>query len=82
MRLWSLETGSNIALYKGHNYPIWDVDVSPVGYYFVSGSYDRTAKLWSTDIVTPLRTFVGHDSDVDVSKSQLEPYYAFILTFL
>lgn len=39
---------------------------SPLGYYFVSCSHDRTARLWSTEQVTPLRIFAGHSSDVDV----------------
>ncbi|KAJ3411859.1 Transcription initiation factor TFIID subunit 5 [Chytridiales sp. JEL 0842] len=68
VRLWSLQTNSNLVVYKGHNYPVWDVDFSPIGTYMVSGSYDRTAKLWSTDIINPLRIFVGHSGDVDTVK--------------
>jgi transcription initiation factor TFIID subunit 5 len=64
--MWSLQTFSNLVVYKGHNYPIWDVDLSPDGTYFVTGSYDRTARLWRTDIISPLRIFVGHNSDVEV----------------
>jgi hypothetical protein len=71
VRLWSLQTNSNLVVYKGHNFPVWDVDFSPVGVYFVSGSYDRTAKLWSTDSINPLRIFVGHTGDVDVRRSLL-----------
>ncbi|RKO86930.1 WD40-repeat-containing domain protein, partial [Blyttiomyces helicus] len=65
-RLWSLETMSNIVCYKGHNYPVWDVDFSPEGIYFATASHDKTARLWTCDHIYPLRMFVGHLSDVDV----------------
>lgn len=41
---------------------------SPRGHYFASASYDRTARLWSTDHQQPLRIFAGHVSDVNVSS--------------
>ena len=66
MRLWSLETKTNLVCYKGHNYPVWGVDFSPLGYYFATCSHDKTARLWSTNHILPLRIFAGHLSDVDV----------------
>lgn len=39
---------------------------SPVDVYFASASYDRTARLWATDLVYPLRIFAGHTAGVDV----------------
>lgn len=39
---------------------------SPMGFYFVTGSHDRTAQIWSTDQIHPLRILAGHLSDVDV----------------
>jgi len=68
IRLWSLDTFSNVVCYKGHNYPVWDVDFSPEGFYFATASHDRTARLWSCDHIYPLRIFVGHFSDVDSVK--------------
>ncbi|KAG4086570.1 WD40 repeat-like protein [Neocallimastix lanati (nom. inval.)] len=68
VRLWSLDTFSNVVCYKGHNYPVWDVDFSPEGFYFATASHDRTARLWSCDHIYPLRIFVGHFSDVDSIK--------------
>lgn len=41
---------------------------SPHGHYFASGSQDRTGRLWSVDHYQPLRLFVGHLSDIDVSS--------------
>ena len=40
---------------------------SPMGFYFVSGSHDRSARIWSTDHIQPVRILAGHLSDVDVS---------------
>ncbi|KAJ3381036.1 Transcription initiation factor TFIID subunit 5 [Entophlyctis sp. JEL0112] len=65
VRLWSLETFSNLVVYKGHNHPVWDVDLSANDGYFASCSYDRTARLWRTDMINPVRIFVGHESDVE-----------------
>ena len=43
--------------------------LSSVDVYFASASYDRTARLWSTDIVHPLRILAGHTASVDVRES-------------
>lgn len=51
---------------RGHNYPIWAVDVSPLGVYIATGSHDKTARLWSLERNYPLRIFAGHVQDVDV----------------
>lgn len=74
VRLWSLDTFSNLVAYRGHGRdPVWDVEWGPMGVYFASASRDRTAKLWSSDRVTPLRMYTGHLSDVNVSLyTQLE----------
>lgn len=58
--------GAPLLSYKGHNYPVWDVSFSPVGFYFASASMDSTCRLWSTDRVYPLRVFTGHSGDVEV----------------
>eukprot|EP01132_Coremiostelium_polycephalum_P000665 gene665-824_t len=65
VRLWSMETMSNLVCYKGHSFPVWDVNFSPYGFYFASASHDRTARLWSTNYTSPLRIFCGHLSDVN-----------------
>jgi transcription initiation factor TFIID subunit 5 len=67
-RLWSLDTMTNVVAYRGHSKPIWDIEWSPRGIYFATGSRDHTARLWTSDRVAPLRIFAGHLSDVDVSK--------------
>lgn len=65
IRLWSLDTWTNLVIYRSHNMPVWDVRFCPQGHYFLSSSADRTARLWSTPQIAPLRLFVGHDSDVE-----------------
>lgn len=68
VRLWSLDTYSNLVVYRGHGKdPVWDVEWGPMGVYFATASRDRTARLWSSDRVTPLRMYTGHLSDVNVS---------------
>lgn len=52
-------------MYQGHQYPVWDIDNGEQDVYFVSGSMDGTARLWTTDRVQPLRIFAGHLSDVN-----------------
>lgn len=69
VRLWSLDTYTNLVAYRGHGRdPVWDVEWGPLGVYFASASRDRTAKLWSSDRVAPLRMYTGHLSDVNVSS--------------
>lgn len=68
IRLWSLETYSNLVVYRGHREPVWDVEWGPRGIYFASASRDRTARLWITDKINAVRIFAGHLSDVNVSK--------------
>ncbi|KZT30672.1 TFIID and SAGA subunit [Neolentinus lepideus HHB14362 ss-1] len=68
VRLWSLDTMTNLVAYRGHQNPVWDVQWSPMGIYFATGSRDRTARLWSTDRANALRIYAGHLSDVDAVR--------------
>lgn len=67
VRLWSIDTLTNVVAFRGHDNPVWDVKWSPMGIYFATASRDRTARLWSTDRINCLRIYAGHLSDVDVS---------------
>ncbi|KAL8283331.1 hypothetical protein RQP46_005741 [Phenoliferia psychrophenolica] len=65
VRLWSLESFTNVVAYRGHREPVWDVEWGPRGIYFATASRDRTARLWSSDKTSALRIFAGHLSDVN-----------------
>lgn len=45
----------------------WSASVafSPDGTHLISGSYDKTAKLWDVATGTLLHTFEGHSNDID-----------------
>lgn len=58
----------NVFVYRGHTYPVWDVNISQNGQFFASASQDRTAKIWMFDRTYPLRILAGHTADVDVKK--------------
>lgn len=75
IRLWSLQTWTNLVCYKGHMFPVWDVTFSPHGYYFASCGHDRTARVWTTEYHQPLRIFSGHVSDVDCVEFHPNSHY-------
>lgn len=66
MRCWRSENLQTAAIYRGHRYPIWCMDESPVGMYVATGSKDLTARLWSLEREFPLITYAGHTQDVEV----------------
>ncbi|XP_077990384.1 TAF5-like RNA polymerase II p300/CBP-associated factor-associated factor 65 kDa subunit 5L [Glandiceps talaboti] len=65
VRLWNLDTFTNVVAYRGHNLPVWDIDMSSAGLYFATASQDNTARLWTLSRNYPIRIFAGHMADVD-----------------
>ena len=61
-------TSSLICSYSGHLYPCWDVAIFSKLNLFSTSSKDGTAKLWCFDRVYPLRSYCGHQSDVNVVR--------------
>ena len=59
MRLWSPLLGANLAAYRGHLFPVWDVAACPGGLYAATASADRTARVWSTERTQSLRILAG-----------------------
>lgn len=55
----------------------WCVEFAPVGYYFCSGHRDGTAKLFSVEHATALRTFTNHLADVDCLAWHPNLHYLF-----
>ncbi|CAJ0964140.1 unnamed protein product, partial [Mesorhabditis belari] len=67
IRLWSVDTFRNVVVHRLSR-PVWDVKFCSRGFYFCTGGADRTATVWSTDRVHPLRIFpdcYGHVTCVD-----------------
>ena len=65
--LWDVQVGKNLGEFNGHEGDVVTLSVNAGATHFVTGSVDRTAKLW--DVRTPgwsaQQTFWGHESDVN-----------------
>lgn len=65
VRYWDRASGAGLAVYRGHNYPVWRVRSDDLGIKFVTCSMDKTARLWQPEFNHPLRVYSGHDGSVD-----------------
>ena len=54
---------AELVIPMGHTSGITAVDISPDGRYYLTGSLDRTAKIWDRD-AHEIRTLVGHENNV------------------
>ena len=57
VRYWDRDTGAALCVYRGHNYPVWDVLSDRLGVKFITCSLDRTVRLWQTEFNHPLRVY-------------------------
>ncbi|ETN38480.1 uncharacterized protein HMPREF1541_06515 [Cyphellophora europaea CBS 101466] len=79
IKIWSLEDGSVTGILRGHKRGVWSIKFSPAGTppialaeggasssrgLLVSGSGDKTVKVWSLSTYTCLLTFEGHSNSV------------------
>lgn len=79
IKVWSLEDGSVTGILRGHKRGVWSVKFSPAGAaaislaeggssssrgLLLSGSGDKTVKIWSLSTYTCLLTFEGHSNSV------------------
>lgn len=77
VRLWNMETFKCVAKYNSFG-PSWNVDISPWGHYFAVSNQNSSSLLYSFEYGTPLRIFVGHNSDVNSCK--FHPNESYLLT--
>ncbi|KAG6608296.1 Transcription initiation factor TFIID subunit 5, partial [Cucurbita argyrosperma subsp. sororia] len=65
VRLWRIKLNTSLVCYKGHNYPVWDVQCVQWHAncnYITTGSSDRTVRLWDVESGECVRIFMGHRS--------------------
>lgn len=63
---WDLESGRKLSDVQAHNGDVVTISLSPDGNQFVTGSVDRSCRLWDTrDFNKPKQTFFGHEADVN-----------------
>ncbi|KAK4897636.1 U3 small nucleolar RNA-associated protein 13 [Elasticomyces elasticus] len=79
-KIWDVETGETIGVLRGHKRGVWSVAFSPAGMpalttsesggassakgMVVTGSGDKTVRIWSLSDYSCLRTFEGHANSV------------------
>ena len=64
VRLCNLKSG-RIKTFKGHKWKVNSVSFSPDNTHFITGSDDRSVKLWNINDHQPVRTFLGHSNSVE-----------------
>lgn len=77
IRLWSLESWTCLCIYKSHDGPVYRTQWGPHGHYFLSGGYDKTARVWMQDHATPQRLLVGHDTSLSALAWHPNGMYVF-----
>lgn len=64
--MWDLQSGKKTTEINGHNGDVVSISLSPDGNHYVTGSVDRTCKLWDVrETNSPKQTFFGHEADVN-----------------
>lgn len=62
---WDLETGKKTMDFPAHAGDVVSISLSADGNTYITGSVDRTCKLWDIREETAKQTFFGHEADVN-----------------
>lgn len=62
---WDLESGRKLSDVQAHNGDVVSISLSSDGNTFVTGSVDRSCRLWDIREEKPKQTFFGHEADVN-----------------
>ncbi len=80
LRLWDMETGECLRVFKGQTSGVYSVAISPDGRYALSGDGDDTLRQWDMETGECLRVFRGEGyghghgySDVEVYSVAISP---------
>jgi WD40 repeat protein len=73
LKLWDVETGTEIHTFSGHTESVNGCAFSPDGTKILSSSADKTLKLWDTETGTAIRMFSGHTTSMLVESSVFSP---------
>ena len=63
--IWDLETGKKLSDFQGHDGDVVSISLGPDSNTYVTGSVDKTCRLWDVRECAPRQTFYGHQSDVN-----------------
>jgi len=67
--LWDAEQGSQVSSFVDHNGDVMSISPQPVHEkIFVSGACDAEAKVWDISSEKSVRTFRGHESDINAAS--------------
>ncbi|MEG4057666.1 MULTISPECIES: AAA-like domain-containing protein [unclassified Microcoleus] len=65
IKLWNLQTQTEIKTLTGHSNEVYSVVFSPDGKTLASASSDKTIKLWNLQTQTEIKTLTGHKDSVN-----------------
>src|SRR5207248_10809924 len=60
--VWEISNGQKLASFRGHESWVNDVAFSPDGQAVISGSADRTLKVWDLKPYPVVQTLLGHSN--------------------
>lgn len=63
--MWDLEAGKRLQDFEAHNGDVVSISLSPDGKTYITGSVDKTCRLWDLREEKPKQTFFGHTMDVN-----------------